>query len=717
MAARASPVPALALVDAGGRRVTLGPQLAQGGEGSIYPVTDRPDLVAKIYHTPVSPEKAAKLAAMVRLSSDRLRRLTAWPLDTLHDRSSGAVRGFLMPWIRDYHDVHILYGPKTRLREFPDASLPFLVHAAANLARLFAVIHEHGHVIGDVNHGNVRVSRQATTRLVDCDSLQIHDGPQCYFCTVGVPTHTPPELQGKSFAGLIRTPNHDAFGLAVLIFQLLLVGCHPFAGTFLGAGEPQLERNIEEYRFAYGSGAAKRQMRPPPFAPGFEVATPPVVALFERAFTRAGAEPPLRPTAREWANALTEAEKQLIVCTRHSGHHYPRSLAACPWCAIEPRIGMAFFNVEPLRAGATHTNRPFALEIVWAQIAAVPDPGPAPPLPSPTALPIIPATAVAAQPIAPPTPATAVAAQPVAPQPQEEQRWAKAMRVTAITAVAIGLFSWSFGALGAGMVAGWLAALALALGAIAGVIYYRIRRTRNAAARVTHTRTIQEAQAQVREAEQRRLVLQARMRAAEQRRLKLQTQARAAEQRWYTDAGNATFLAKRRELERQRNAYHQLAAVRQRKVQELATNQRQRQLKQFLDRHRIAAASIANIGAGRTATLQSYGIETAADVTREAILQVPSFGPTLADSLLAWRRSIEARFIFDPRRSIDPADLAAVDREIAASHARLERALCEGPAQLQRVAQQIVATRTTLRPTVEQARAALAQAEADLRAL
>lgn len=52
-----------------------------------------------------------------------------------------------------------------------------------------------------------------------------------FHCDVGVPLWTPPELQGRDFRGLTRTKNHDRFGLAVLMFQLLFMGRHPFAGV------------------------------------------------------------------------------------------------------------------------------------------------------------------------------------------------------------------------------------------------------------------------------------------------------------------------------------------------------------------------------------------------------------------------------------------------------------------------------------------------------
>ena len=157
-----------------------------------------------------------------------------------------------------FKSIHLLYGPKSRLAEFPQATWAFLVHAACNLARALAVLHAGGNVVGDINHGNVLVSSRGVIKLIDCDSFQIQAGERRYLCEVGVPTHTPPELQGHNLRTVTRTPNHDAFGLAVVIFQLLFLGRHPFSGTFLGRGDMPLERAIRELRFAYGRFAATR---------------------------------------------------------------------------------------------------------------------------------------------------------------------------------------------------------------------------------------------------------------------------------------------------------------------------------------------------------------------------------------------------------------------------------------------------------------------------
>ena len=42
-----------------------GSQLGSGGEGSVYELRDRSDLVMKLYHKSLEANKAAKIASMV----------------------------------------------------------------------------------------------------------------------------------------------------------------------------------------------------------------------------------------------------------------------------------------------------------------------------------------------------------------------------------------------------------------------------------------------------------------------------------------------------------------------------------------------------------------------------------------------------------------------------------------------------------------------------
>src|SRR4051812_40174616 len=102
-----------------GELVHIGARLGQGGEGAVHDAADRDGLVAKLYHKAVSPEKAAKLSAMVALKTERLLKLSAWPVNTLHERPGGPLKGFLMPKVRGHKDIHILYGVKSRHAEYP----------------------------------------------------------------------------------------------------------------------------------------------------------------------------------------------------------------------------------------------------------------------------------------------------------------------------------------------------------------------------------------------------------------------------------------------------------------------------------------------------------------------------------------------------------------------------------------------------------------------
>jgi DNA-binding helix-hairpin-helix protein with protein kinase domain len=146
--------PMIALKNRKGESIQLGRLLGKGGEGTVYEVLGASSLVAKIYHQPLDPEKASKLHAMSDMKTDRLLALTAWPMDVLNGLD-GKPKGFLMPQVTGHKDIHALYTPKSRKDSFPEADWRFLVHAAANVARAFAMIHDHGCVIGDVNHGSV----------------------------------------------------------------------------------------------------------------------------------------------------------------------------------------------------------------------------------------------------------------------------------------------------------------------------------------------------------------------------------------------------------------------------------------------------------------------------------------------------------------------------------------------------------------------------------
>ena len=356
------------LFDSTGGPITLDPTpFAVGGEGTIHDLIGDSSVVAKLYKNTPTAEQEAKLRLIPRLVNSTLLNVAAWPTATLHPTPGGPVQGLLMPRLVGFREIFHLYSPVLRKQDFPSADWVFLIRAARNCAIAFQKIHDSGHVVGDVNQKNVLVSLEATVRLLDCDSFQVR-GPngKLYRCDVGVPEFTPPELQNRPFPSVDRTENHDRFGLAVMIFQLLMSGQHPYAGVYSGAGEMLMEQAISTGRFAYSRSPGMTQMTPPPHAPSIRLLSAKLVDLFEQAFAASGSN---RPSPYEWNKALETFESQLQRCDTNSKHAYLRSAGSCPWCELVTRFGIHKFS--PSLAAGIKANPHFDLAIVWAQIEAI----------------------------------------------------------------------------------------------------------------------------------------------------------------------------------------------------------------------------------------------------------------------------------------------------------------------------------------------------------
>lgn len=350
------------LFDSSGKRIAIEPERFRGGEGTVHPVVGDPAVFAKLYHQKIDPGKQAKLAAMTTTANAALLRVAAWPAATLHAGMGGRMVGFLMPRFDGQRsELHDLYRPGTRKQKFRHADWTLLAYAARNVAAAVATVHAAGHVVGDVNQRNFIVGADATVKVLDCDSFQIRTAAGVFRCVVGVPEFTPPELQNRVLDSFDRTANHDAFGLAVLTFQLLFMGRHPFAGRFLGTGDMPIERAIAEGRFAFGAASRARLMEPPPQIIRFDALPPRLSTLFEAAFGGGT----MRPTAKQWTDALDVAITELRACASEPMHKYYKRLPACPWCALERATSVYYFIGVTTQQAAT-----FDLGKLWADILA-----------------------------------------------------------------------------------------------------------------------------------------------------------------------------------------------------------------------------------------------------------------------------------------------------------------------------------------------------------
>jgi DNA-binding helix-hairpin-helix protein with protein kinase domain len=642
-----------------GQSVSLGKRIAAGGEGAIYEVSGNPKLLAKLYHKPPDPKKAAKLDSMVRLTNAKLAQFAAWPMTTLHERINQPVRGFLMPRVGEARPVHELDTPAHRRANYPHADWRFLIRTARNCAAAMTALHEAGIVVGDVNQNGFLVTRDALVRVIDCDSFQILSSGNTFLCEVAVPEFLPPELHGRPLSATVRTANHDAFGLAIVIFRLLMMGRHPFAG-YRGKGDKPIPEAIKEYRFAFGAEAATFQMAPPPHSLLLADVSGEIATNFLRAFSRGSEREGVRPAARHWAESLARFESQLQHCGTDPGHYYFAKLSGCPWCRIERGNGPNYFisvSISLLNA----TPEQVDIAAVWSQIVTVPRPH--------TWMSLV--------------------QQPVrtqcipAPLPENYESQRIFVRRFGYLAAA------SFGLLLFGLFAPALAVVMFPV-CICFVIVWFLINTNS-----PHTQEVQ----------RRRQILNDQQRTLNSTERGLEsTIARLSNE----------FELRFTELSQTKERMAGMNSQESVELNELQSRAKERQLDEYLEQFFIKSAKLKGIGSGRIAALESFGVETAADISEHSIAAVPGFGTKLTEQLVAWRRELESRFRFDPVRGLPKMDLLRIRNKYLTMRHSAQRQLQGGHGELARIT-------TVAKVEVERhcsalgtQRLAVAQARADL---
>lgn len=324
----------------GGLDLTLDDSLllGRGMEGAVYRVPGDDSLLVKIYWEKVEDELANKLRVMVANPPDDPMRdkghaSIAWPKDLVLGQNQ-EICGFVMPRLRDGHAISRFYDLATRRVQLPFFTYKSLCLLGSNLASAVWALHDKGYVIGDVNEGNIMADNNALVTIVDTDSFQIREASSgiVYRCTVYTPLYTPPELQKvSSFDQVDRAPEHDLFGIGVLLFQLLMEGQLPFACAF--SNPDQAVDAVECLKRGYFPYAqSSNGISPPPVAPPYAMLHPTLQKLFKRCFVDGHKSPALRPTAKEWHQALRYTAHALNKCAANAQHYYFSHLQNCPWC-------------------------------------------------------------------------------------------------------------------------------------------------------------------------------------------------------------------------------------------------------------------------------------------------------------------------------------------------------------------------------------------------
>lgn len=343
----------------------LGTLIKSGGAGSVFRLQSGAPQVAKLYHRDIDhAHYEHKLAAMLALTPDlpelafgsRRHVQIAWPQDLLRDHA-GRFIGFLMPAV----DVKATSELECVLQERQARSLGLptglgpKVTLAANLSAVIAALHRQGHHVVDLKPVNLRFYPDSLyMALLDCDGFSIRGPRGRFHAPQFTPDYLAPEFHrsGLNDAG---EEAQDRFALAVVIFQLLNFGIHPFTGRPLSDQVPtDVPGRIAERCYPYGL-RPHAKLAPNPVSS--HAAMPQELRqMFDRAFEGPG---PGRPSAQQWADLLKayalRAGQKLSVCRRNVDHQHFTGLP-CPACGREALLAMTARGAGAARQAIRQTG-------------------------------------------------------------------------------------------------------------------------------------------------------------------------------------------------------------------------------------------------------------------------------------------------------------------------------------------------------------------------
>ncbi len=282
--------------------------LGSGGEGEIFS-TDRPDVVAKIYHpNRLTMRRFEKLRVMRRGLdwTDQATYGICWPLAILYT-NHGVFCGYAMRKAKGKPLGNSLFVRSELEATFPSWDRSQLVTLSHTILGKIRILHDANVLLGDINPQNFLIDDENSVFLVDCDSYQVDAFP----CPVGSIDFTPPELQGVDFSTTLRTSTHESFAVATLLFLILLLGKHPYAQV---GGESPAD-NIRRMEFPYALG--KRSTGRAPAGPWRYMWSNLPFALkqaFFESFDKSCSNLPRR-SAVEWTALLRD-----YLCALKAGH-------------------------------------------------------------------------------------------------------------------------------------------------------------------------------------------------------------------------------------------------------------------------------------------------------------------------------------------------------------------------------------------------------------
>lgn len=243
--------------DEKGNALQLGEEnsLSCGGQGRVYEFPGNHEIVVKVYSDETLSDARkvnahdARLDAMLRNPACANNRSLAWPVLKCYDKE-GRIKGYAMMRVQGYVPFKSLFGGKARvLQKFPSWTRRDIAETVRSFLHTVMDLERSHVVVCDWNADNFMVNANHEVMFIDTDSYEIHErGGIKHLSAMYFAENAAPEiLRDKSLLKRPRTIAQSRFSAAVVAYQLLMCGAHPYSfageardGTFVGTPEQNI---------------------------------------------------------------------------------------------------------------------------------------------------------------------------------------------------------------------------------------------------------------------------------------------------------------------------------------------------------------------------------------------------------------------------------------------------------------------------------------------
>jgi DNA-binding helix-hairpin-helix protein with protein kinase domain len=260
----------------------------------------------KLYHRASRDEQGLrreKLCAMLSAGEALIKHpRLAWPRSLVVD-AQGAVIGFGMRRVSGVPLVPLTALALLR-RDLPRWTQLHLCRVVHDISEICRLLESHKVFVGDINLNNILTGPEnAQTCLIDCDSYQVNAGSRVFPSKVYTPDYSAPEILRQPERLRCLGPDQFRFSAALLFFNLLTHGGHPF--QIKGSTSP--EQNIIEGRHFLGPRGVATGYTTDAIYSRYRSLPPRICYLFKQAFIDGHTKNPgARPSFTEWVDATRE---------------------------------------------------------------------------------------------------------------------------------------------------------------------------------------------------------------------------------------------------------------------------------------------------------------------------------------------------------------------------------------------------------------------------